>query len=283
MTGCLSRFQELETLGVIEAMLVLPLEHARLEGQAALEQKEIYLEGLKFWTYHRRDIAAALDCMLPVKSSIEELSRQVEHLSRLMPKPEVHQRLQGLLQFTASLVDGVNELARGLAASDLRRNLREMLNKCELVNQLLLKGHDLHYASFGHIIGPLMASSLSVLVGTRVYLQGLVEAAVDQAHLGRLVGLEATGSYQQATALEGKRAASRGKDAQILYENQVLWLLKLQRLSPAGSGAQDQSLAVRVHALDHFVRREIAKKLAEEQEMDDDEAQLMVLPFKMKV
>jgi len=48
VTGCLSRFQELETLGVIEAMLVLPLEHARLEGQAALEQKEIYLEGLKF-------------------------------------------------------------------------------------------------------------------------------------------------------------------------------------------------------------------------------------------
>ena len=53
---------------------------------------------------------------------------------QLMPKPEVHQRLEGLLQYTSSLIDGVNELARGLAALDLSENLREMLNKCELVN-----------------------------------------------------------------------------------------------------------------------------------------------------
>lgn len=97
IAGCLSQFQELETLGVIEAMLVLPLEHSRLEGQAALEQQNFYLEGLKYWMYHRRDIAASLDSMQPVERSIQELSRQVEHLSRLMPRPEVHQRLQGLL------------------------------------------------------------------------------------------------------------------------------------------------------------------------------------------
>ena len=60
-----------------------------------------------------------------------------------------------------------------------------------------------------------------------------------------------------------------------------MWLLKLQRLKSADTGAHDQSL--RVHALDHFVRKEIAKKLSEEQEMDDQEAQVMVLPFKMKV
>lgn len=156
-----------------------------------------------------------------------------------------------------------------------------MLNKCELVNQLLLKGHDLHYAAFSNIIGPLMASSLGILIGTRAYLKHFVENAVGQEHHDRIIGLETPGSYQQQTALEGKRAASRGKDAQILYENQVLWLLKLQRLGPAQTEAKDQSL--RVHALDHFVRREIAKKLSEEQEMDDQEAQLMVLPFKMKV
>lgn len=38
-----------------------------------------------------------------------------------------------------------------------------------------------------------------------------------------------------------------------------------------------------MHALDYFVRREIAKKIAEEQEMDDQEAQVYSLPFKMKV
>ena len=38
-----------------------------------------------------------------------------------------------------------------------------------------------------------------------------------------------------------------------------------------------------MHALDHFVRREVAKKIAEERSMDDMEAQVLNLPFKMKV
>jgi len=40
---------------------------------------------------------------------------------------------------------------------------------------------------------------------------------------------------------------------------------------------------VRVHALDHIVRREIAKKLAQEQALDDADEQVLRLPFKMKV
>ena len=107
----------------------------------------------------------------------------------------------------------MNELVRSLADSDPKGNLREVLNKCELVNQLLLKGHDIHYASFSHIIGPLMASSLGILTGARSYLLHLVEAATDLGHLDRMIGLETPGSYQQVTAIEGKRAASKGKDA----------------------------------------------------------------------
>ena len=38
-----------------------------------------------------------------------------------------------------------------------------------------------------------------------------------------------------------------------------------------------------VHALDFIVRREIAKKLAEEQAMDEQEGQVLNLPFKMKM
>lgn len=128
-----------------------------------------------------------------------------------------------------------------------------------------------------------MANSLHILIGSRVYLHELVEAAVDQNHLEHIVGLETPGSYQRVTTLESKQAASSGLNGEILYENQVLWLLKLQRLCPATPGTRDHCLAVRVHALDHFVRREIAKKLSEEQAMDDDEAQVMILPFKMKV
>ena len=78
-------------------MLVLPLEQARLEGRRTLEQREFYLEGLKFQNYHLRDRTASLEFMLPVKQSIEELSGQIEHLSLLTPPPAVHERLQGLL------------------------------------------------------------------------------------------------------------------------------------------------------------------------------------------
>jgi hypothetical protein len=46
---------------------------------------------------------------------------------------------------------------------------------------------------------------------------------------------------------------------------------------------QKKSQVVRVHALDYFVRREIAKKLSEEQTMDDQEVQVYNLPFKLKV
>lgn len=115
-------------------MLVLPFEHARLEGLTTLEEREFYMEGLKFWFYHRRDIKASLDSMQPIRKSIDELSEQVQHLSKLMPSPETHQKLQGLLKFTASLIDGVNELLRGLASPDLTRNLKQSLTKCELVN-----------------------------------------------------------------------------------------------------------------------------------------------------
>jgi hypothetical protein len=67
----------------------------------------------------------------------------------------------------------------------------------------------------------------------------------------------------------------------MLYENHILWLLKLQRLSK--SKDDGDSLKLRIHALDHFVHREISKKIQQEREMDDAEALLLNLPFKMKV
>jgi len=99
----------------------------------------------------------------------------------------------------------------------------------------------------------------------------------------RVVGLEGTASYQRSTTLLCKKGSELSLDRQILYENQVLWLLQLQRLAKAPDQNDENSLAVRVHALDHFVRREVAKKMSEERELDDAEAQVYNLPFKMKV
>jgi len=181
-------------------------------------------------------------------------------------------------------VDAVNALTTDLAHStDLRSNLKQTLTKCELINQLLIRGQDLHYASFNNIVEPLMTSSLLIVVSSRAYLHELVKADVDLQLMDHLVGLESKESYQQETTLQSKRAAGTSQERQILYENHVLWLLKLQRLCSVTSARRKCSLTVRVHALDHFVRREIAKKISQERLMDDMEAQVYNLPFKMKV
>ena len=49
----------------------------------------------------------------------------------------------------------------------------------------------------------------------------------------------------------------------ILYEQMLLWYIRAQRLV----GSEDESL--KVHALDHIVRREIANKILQEQAMDN--------------
>ena len=181
-------------------------------------------------------------------------------------------------------MDAVNDLSNDLAYSkDLRSKLKLTLTKCELINQLLIRGQDLHYASFNNIVGPLMTSSLLIVVSSRAYLYELVKAEVDLQLMDHLVGLESKESYQQETALQSKRAANTRPERQLIYENHVLWLLKLQRLRSATPTHDKRSIVVRAHALDHFVRREIAKKISEELIMDDEEAQVYNLPFKMKV
>jgi hypothetical protein len=64
----------------------------------------------------------------------------------------------------------------------------------------------------------------------------------------------------------------------LIYENQLLWLLKHQRFS-----SQEDDIYLKVHALDHFIHRDISLKLAQEQAMDDAEAKVYNLPFTMKM
>lgn len=69
--------------------------------------------------------------------------------------------------------------------------------------------------------------------------------------------------------LLSKKESASGANSMILFENHLLWLLKLQRMQ----SDRQNSKSLHVHVLDHFVRRDIAKKLAEEAAMDDVEAQ----------
>ena len=55
-------------MDVIEAMLVLPFEHARLLGLAETHYTDAYLSELNFWQYHLRNIFAALDATKPIRA-----------------------------------------------------------------------------------------------------------------------------------------------------------------------------------------------------------------------
>jgi len=176
---------------VIEAMLVLPFEHARLLGLAETHYTDAYLSELNFWQYHLRNIFAALDATKPIRAQIDELETQVQHLASLMPSPEIHQRLLALLQYTVHLIDSVTELVTALAQTrDFRVGLKQLLTKCELINQLLVKGQDLYHACFNNIVEPLMTSSLFLVVSSRAYLHELIKAEVGDELVDRLVGLE---------------------------------------------------------------------------------------------
>ena len=47
--------------------------------------------------------------------------------------------------------------------------------------------------------------------------------------------------------------------------------------------ASDLDAAIRVHILDYFVQRDVARKMQEELQHDSDEEQIMKVPFKINV
>jgi hypothetical protein len=124
-----------------------------------------------------------------------------------------------------------------------------------------------------------MVTGLHVIVAVRNYLYEIISEDIDPNTSELLIGLGSEQSYQKETTVWGKQISLGKKtDGQLIYENQLLWLLKHQRLS-----SQEDDIYVKVHALDHFIRRDIAVKLAQEQAMDDAEAKVYNLPFTMRM
>lgn len=67
-------------------------------------------------------------------------------------------------------------------------------------------------------------------------------------------------------------------NSQLLYEQSLKFVLKMKRASN-----QQLSKDLSAYIMDHFVHREITKKLKEQQELEDMEELVYRLPFKMKV
>ena len=150
-----------------------------------------------------------------------------------------------------------------------------LLNKIELVNQLLLKGLDFFYPQFNHIIEPLMTSSLHIIVSARAFFYEMIKEEAKLCRLAPISYINAQDNYQHEATIISKRAKNNGTEGMTLFENHMLWLLKLQRLNSSSKNEKQAYSTLKVYALDHFVRREIAKKIADEAELDDKEATVM--------
>ena len=125
-----------------------------------------------------------------------------------------------------------------------------------------------------------MVSSLHFVVAVRNYLYEMIREEIDPKVTDLIIGLDSDESYQKESTAWGKSIAGQNSQNQLIYENQMIWTLKFQRFCHLN---QDDTNQVKVHALDHFIHREISKKLAQEQEMDDAEAKIYNLPFTMKM
>jgi len=156
-----------------------------------------------------------------------------------------------------------------LSITNIRAYLPAVLTKSEQANQLLIKGLDAFYPRFNHILEPLMTCSLHIVVSVRTYLHELIVEDSGLQRLDSLVHIASKENYMRESILLSKKESASGANSMILFENHLLWLLKLQRMQ----SDRQNSKSLHVHVLDHFVRRDIAKKLAEEAAMDDVEAQ----------
>jgi len=142
-----------------------------------------------------------------------------------------------------------------------------------LIIHLLNNANSLFLSHFSNILDELLSSSLFITIGIRTLLYDLT---IVNSLSSKVIGIQSEkSSYKQETILFTKQRA-KNPSTKILYEQVLLWFLKAQRMS-----GEDND-EVRVHCLDHIVHREVSKKLAEEQAFDNQEEQLLAVPFKMK-
>ena len=61
ITDSFNIFLSLDTIEIIQAMLVLPFEHQRFKGIHDFDEKFSYEGEIEFWFYHLRDIKNSLE------------------------------------------------------------------------------------------------------------------------------------------------------------------------------------------------------------------------------
>lgn len=145
-----------------------------------------------------------------------------------------------------------------------------MATSIQTVSSLLLKGLESFFPAFNHIVKDLFLLAAAITDSTRVFLLMAAKLRPNLALAKCFINLGTEASKPLLSAQSKLAKQSKNK---ALYERQLLWSVKLTRLS------QVSEQSVVSQAFDYFVRREIMRKMKEE-ERDPDE-QVFEVPFKI--
>ena len=131
IVGCFRVFLSLDTVELVQAMLVLPFELTRIKALMEMQHSEAYLAELSFWFYHLRDFSESLKNTQSTKEAMADLQAQIAHLEQLLPSPEIQSLLTGLLEFVSNLCDGVATLEQCLLDhGSSRSSTSKVLSTC---------------------------------------------------------------------------------------------------------------------------------------------------------
>jgi len=177
--------------------------------------------------------------------------------------------LKPLLSFVSSIYSEMDVLRNLLASFDSDNSaLPALAVSCRTVVQLLAKGIEIYYAMFNHILRDLFAIASAIEQQARMI--ALSCAYLDNASpnlASAVVNLQTPAGHTV-----NEQICRLAKKHKVLYERQLLWSVKVAR-----TGQNQQAMGP---AFDYFVRREVTRKMKEE-EKDPDE-QIFFVPFTIK-
>lgn len=206
IVGCFRVFLSLDTVELVQAMLVLPFELMRIKAMKEIQYQEAYLAELSFWFYHLRDCAESLKNAQSTKGAIAQLQAQIAHLQQLLPSPEIQVLLTGLLEFVSNLCDGVTTLESCLLGrKSMRASTSKLLSTCQMIQHLVFRGLDQYFTRFNHLIESLLASCLGMAIGVRSLLAEQLKSRTDHAEVqDRVVSLKSQRDYLRETTIFAK-------------------------------------------------------------------------------
>eukprot|EP00347_Sterkiella_histriomuscorum_P024492 403330924 len=280
---------------LLETLFIIPLELFRLEKLKTLTEQNHYSH-FNFLLYHLKCQIEANRQTSHILDQVSQYEQTIQKLKSVKPDHEASQLLKNLLYFNKDLLTQLSEIQNIFELLHNPENYQIVMNKVFVIQNMIYKGgYETYFLHFNHLISLLMLTILTFVEGVQIYIS---QRSINQQNLVLQQTLTkftqpSHKTYElfynlQIFQMRQFTKQTQNSAGQLFYEQALKSLIKFKRIShSSNNGSIGNTNAVEkelsTFILEHFVRREIGKKLKEEQAMDDAEALIYQLPFKMKV